>query len=213
MSKFVVAGVTGHVGSVVARDLLAAGDSVTVIVRDANKGAEWSARGAKVAVGSLDDAAFVASTREGRRRVLHAHPAALRDRRHAQRSAQERRRAGGRHQAGRRTAGGAALLGGRRPRRQERPHQGSALRGEQVPRDRNEAGRGPRLHLPGERGRRRRGREERWDFPQLSPLRGHRGAPDRHPGRRTRRRQAAQSRRRRAARSSIWSDRPTRRAR
>jgi len=51
MSKFVVAGVTGHVGSVVARDLLAAGDSVTVIVRDANKGTEWSARGAKVAVG------------------------------------------------------------------------------------------------------------------------------------------------------------------
>ena len=65
MSKFVVAGVTGHVGSVVARDLLAAGDSVTVIVREAKKGTEWSARGAKVAVGSLDDAGFVASTVKG----------------------------------------------------------------------------------------------------------------------------------------------------
>ena len=65
MSKFVVAGVTGHVGSVVARDLLAAGDSVTVIVRDAKKGTEWSARGAKVAVGTVDDAAFVASTVKG----------------------------------------------------------------------------------------------------------------------------------------------------
>ena len=65
MSKFVVAGVTGHVGSVVARDLLAAGDSVTVIVREATKGAEWSARGAKVAVGSLDDAGFVAATVKG----------------------------------------------------------------------------------------------------------------------------------------------------
>ncbi len=65
MSKFVVAGVTGHVGSVVARDLLAAGDAVTVIVRDAKKGAEWSARGAQIAVGSLDDAEFVASTVKG----------------------------------------------------------------------------------------------------------------------------------------------------
>lgn len=65
MSKFVVAGVTGHVGSVVARDLLAAGDTVTVIVRDAKKGTEWSARGAKVAVGSVDDAEFVAATVKG----------------------------------------------------------------------------------------------------------------------------------------------------
>ncbi len=65
MSKFVVAGVPGHVGSVVARDLLAAGEAVTVIVRDARKGTEWSARGAKVAVGSLDDAEFVAATVKG----------------------------------------------------------------------------------------------------------------------------------------------------
>ena len=65
MSKFVIAGVTGHVGSVVARDLLAAGDAVTVIVRDAKKGAEWSGRGAQVAVGSLDDTEFVASTVKG----------------------------------------------------------------------------------------------------------------------------------------------------
>jgi uncharacterized protein YbjT (DUF2867 family) len=65
MSKFVVAGVTGHVGSVVARDLLAAGDAVTVIVRDAKKGAAWSARGAKVAVGSVDDPQFIAATVKG----------------------------------------------------------------------------------------------------------------------------------------------------
>ncbi|HEY4395950.1 MAG TPA: NmrA family NAD(P)-binding protein [Polyangia bacterium] len=65
MSKFVVAGVSGHVGSVVARDLLAAGDAVTVVVRDAKKGTDWSSRGAKVAVGSLDDAEFVATTVKG----------------------------------------------------------------------------------------------------------------------------------------------------
>jgi uncharacterized protein YbjT (DUF2867 family) len=65
MSKFVVAGVTGHVGSVVAGDLLAAGEAVTVIVREAKKAAEWSARGATVAVGSLDEADFVAATVKG----------------------------------------------------------------------------------------------------------------------------------------------------
>ncbi len=65
MSKFVVAGVTGHVGSVVARELLAAGETVTVIVREAKKADEWSARGAAVAVGSLEDAEFVAKAVTG----------------------------------------------------------------------------------------------------------------------------------------------------
>lgn len=65
MAKFVVAGVSGHVGAVVAGDLLAAGEKVTVIVRDAQKGAAWSARGAQVAIGSLDDGGFVAATVKG----------------------------------------------------------------------------------------------------------------------------------------------------
>ena len=61
MSVFVVAGVTGHVGSVVASELLAQKEKVRVIVRDRKKGEEWARRGAEVAVGSVDDAAFVAS--------------------------------------------------------------------------------------------------------------------------------------------------------
>jgi uncharacterized protein YbjT (DUF2867 family) len=66
MARFVVAGVTGHVGGVAARDLLAGGgDSVTVIARDAKKAAEWSARGAELAVGTLDDADFVAAAVKG----------------------------------------------------------------------------------------------------------------------------------------------------
>lgn len=56
---FVVAGVTGHVGSIVAKALLEKKQPVKVIVRDAQKGAEWSKRGAEVAVGSLEDAAFL----------------------------------------------------------------------------------------------------------------------------------------------------------
>ncbi|MFO0760038.1 MAG: NmrA family NAD(P)-binding protein [Byssovorax sp.] len=56
---FVVAGVTGHVGSVVAEQLLAKGQKVKVIVRDAQKGAAWAQKGAEIAVGELGDAAFL----------------------------------------------------------------------------------------------------------------------------------------------------------
>ena len=62
---FVVAGVTGHVGSVVATKLLASKKPVRVIVRDAAKGAAWSARGAEVAVGQLDDQAFLVGALRG----------------------------------------------------------------------------------------------------------------------------------------------------
>ncbi len=56
---FVIAGVSGHVGGVAAKQLLAAGQKIKVIVRDAAKGATWSSQGAEVAVGKLDDAAFL----------------------------------------------------------------------------------------------------------------------------------------------------------
>jgi uncharacterized protein YbjT (DUF2867 family) len=62
---FVVAGVTGHVGSVVADTLLARGQKVKVIVRDAAKGAAWSQKGAEVAVGELHDAAFLTGALAG----------------------------------------------------------------------------------------------------------------------------------------------------
>lgn len=62
---FVVAGVTGHVGSVVAQQLLAQKQQIKVIVRDAAKGKRFSDAGAEVAVGSLDDAAFVTGALKG----------------------------------------------------------------------------------------------------------------------------------------------------
>ncbi len=62
---FVVAGVTGHVGSVVARELLGHGEKVKVLVRDAAKGAAWSKLGAEIAVGELDDARFLSGTLRG----------------------------------------------------------------------------------------------------------------------------------------------------
>lgn len=54
---YVVAGVSGNTGSVVARTLLDRGEKVRVVVRDAAKGAPWAARGAEVAVAELHDAA------------------------------------------------------------------------------------------------------------------------------------------------------------
>lgn len=62
---FVVAGVTGHVGSVVAEELLAKGQKVKVVVRGADKAAAWSKKGAEVAQGSLEDQAFLTGALKG----------------------------------------------------------------------------------------------------------------------------------------------------
>ncbi len=62
---FVISGVTGHVGSVAARELIAQKKAVKVIVRDAAKGAAWAQQGAQTAVGSLDDAAFLGAALKG----------------------------------------------------------------------------------------------------------------------------------------------------
>src|SRR5262245_12986373 len=62
---FVIAGVSGHTGSVVASTLLDAGKKVRVIVRDAAKGKPWQARGAEVAVASLEDPAALGQALRG----------------------------------------------------------------------------------------------------------------------------------------------------
>jgi NADPH:quinone reductase-like Zn-dependent oxidoreductase len=54
-AMLVVLGATGHTGAVVAETLLARKQPVRVVVRSADKGAAWAAKGAEVAVASLDD--------------------------------------------------------------------------------------------------------------------------------------------------------------
>jgi uncharacterized protein YbjT (DUF2867 family) len=54
---YVVAGVTGNTGKVVAETVLAQRAAVRVVVRDATKGEAWKARGAEVAIVDLEDAA------------------------------------------------------------------------------------------------------------------------------------------------------------
>jgi uncharacterized protein YbjT (DUF2867 family) len=65
MRTFVIAGITGHVGSVVGSELLAHGERIKAIVRNPNRGATWRDRGAEVAVGSLEDRAFLGKTLAG----------------------------------------------------------------------------------------------------------------------------------------------------
>lgn len=52
----VVVGATGKTGSVTAGALLAQGEKVRVVVRDAKRADDWHARGADVAIAKLDDA-------------------------------------------------------------------------------------------------------------------------------------------------------------
>jgi uncharacterized protein YbjT (DUF2867 family) len=62
---FVVAGVSGHTGKVVADTLLAQKQPVRVIVRKSEDGASWQARGAEVAVAELDDVAALTKALTG----------------------------------------------------------------------------------------------------------------------------------------------------
>jgi uncharacterized protein YbjT (DUF2867 family) len=62
---YVVAGVTGRTGALVADALLGAGKQVRVFVRDPARAEKWRARGAQVALGSLDDEEALARALDG----------------------------------------------------------------------------------------------------------------------------------------------------
>ncbi len=62
---FVVVGATGNTGSAVVDTLLARKQPVRVVVRSADKGAGWKAKGADVAVASLDDVSALTKAFEG----------------------------------------------------------------------------------------------------------------------------------------------------
>lgn len=62
---FVVLGATGNTGSAVVETLLNRKQSVRIIVRSADKGAGWKAKGADVAVASLDDVPALTKAFEG----------------------------------------------------------------------------------------------------------------------------------------------------
>jgi uncharacterized protein YbjT (DUF2867 family) len=66
---FVVLGATGNTGSAVVETLLSKKQPVRVIVRSVDKGTAWKAKGADVAVASLDDVAALTKAFEGAKGV------------------------------------------------------------------------------------------------------------------------------------------------
>lgn len=62
---FVIMGATGNTGSAVAETLLSRKQPVRIVVRSADKGAAWKAKGAEIAVASLDDVSALTKAFEG----------------------------------------------------------------------------------------------------------------------------------------------------
>jgi uncharacterized protein YbjT (DUF2867 family) len=65
MSIFVVAGANGHVGSVVAGELLAKGHKVRAIVRNVDKAKALAGQGAELLAGELSDVGFLTRAMRG----------------------------------------------------------------------------------------------------------------------------------------------------
>jgi uncharacterized protein YbjT (DUF2867 family) len=66
---YVVVGATGNTGSAVANTLLSRKQPVRIVVRSADKGAAWKAKGAEIAVASLDDISALTKVFEGAKGV------------------------------------------------------------------------------------------------------------------------------------------------
>ena len=75
---YAIMGVTGNTGKVAAETLLAAGEAVRVIVRRADAGAAWAAKGAEVAVADLEDEAALRAAFEGARGIYLLSPPEMR---------------------------------------------------------------------------------------------------------------------------------------
>jgi NAD(P)H dehydrogenase (quinone) len=62
---YAITGITGKVGGELARNLLAAGQHVRAIVRNASKGEEWAALGCEVALANMEDGSALADAFAG----------------------------------------------------------------------------------------------------------------------------------------------------
>ncbi|MFC7297939.1 NmrA family NAD(P)-binding protein [Herminiimonas aquatilis] len=71
---YAITGITGKVGSIVANTLLAAGLPVRAVVRDAEKGKAWAAKGCEVAIASSADAHAMAKAFAGTAGVFFMTP-------------------------------------------------------------------------------------------------------------------------------------------
>ena len=62
---YAITGITGNVGGALARTLLAAGQPVRAVVRDATKGEVWASRGCEVVLAEMEDARALAEAFSG----------------------------------------------------------------------------------------------------------------------------------------------------
>ena len=67
---YAITGITGKVGGAVARALLAAGQPVRAVVRDADRARSWAERGCEVVTASMDDTTSLTAAFEGARGVF-----------------------------------------------------------------------------------------------------------------------------------------------
>jgi uncharacterized protein YbjT (DUF2867 family) len=67
---YAITGITGKVGGVVARALLAGGQPVRAIVRDVEKGRAWAALGCEIAHADMNDASALAAAFDGAQGVF-----------------------------------------------------------------------------------------------------------------------------------------------
>jgi uncharacterized protein YbjT (DUF2867 family) len=67
---YAIMGVTGQIGGIIARTLLAAKQPVRAVVRDAGKGQIWSERGCEVALATIENVASLAAAFRGAKGVF-----------------------------------------------------------------------------------------------------------------------------------------------
>ena len=67
---YAITGITGQIGGVIGRTLLAAKKSVRAVVRDAEKGKAWATRGCEVALANIEDSSSLAAAFDGAEAVF-----------------------------------------------------------------------------------------------------------------------------------------------
>src|SRR5437868_9978638 len=64
-AMYAITGITGQVGGALVRELLATGQPVRAVVRDATRAGSWADRGCEIATAFMEDAASLAAAFEG----------------------------------------------------------------------------------------------------------------------------------------------------
>jgi NAD(P)H dehydrogenase (quinone) len=77
MTMYTITGITGKVGGALAQTLLASGQPVCGVVRDARKGEAWAQRGCEIVLAGMEDASALAEAFAGATAVFILPPSAF----------------------------------------------------------------------------------------------------------------------------------------